>query len=184
MASALVKPVPTPFCRRDTTQCVSPREYLGALIIATRDTGLGKKDLLALTWRNVDLVDRLLILPVGRQHFRLIGVTARLFDELWRRWLRSERNPDLKVFGGIKNFNHAYRTACLRVGVPYLRFCDLAKGFAVDLAAAGIPLKMAKQRAGLIDPRQERLTHISISATREGSPKPSTRYMSHGLGGP
>lgn len=133
-------------------QCVGPRERLAALIIASRDTGLGKKDLLALTWRNVDFVDRLLILPVGRQHFRLIGLTARLFDELRGSWLRSERNPDLKVFGDIKDFKRWYRTACRRIGVPYLRFRDMAKGFAADLAAAGIPLKMAKERAGLIDP--------------------------------
>lgn len=133
-------------------QCVGPRERLAALIIATRDTGLGKKDLFALAWRNVDFVDRLLLLPVGRQRFRLIGLTARLLDELRRRWLRSERKPDLKVFGELKDFRSGYRTVCRLVGVPYLRFCDLAKGFAADLAAAGVPPKMAKERVGLIDP--------------------------------
>jgi integrase len=132
-------------------QCVGSHEYLVPLIIASGDTGLGKRDLLALTWRNVDLIDRLLILSVGRQHFRFIGLTARLFAELQRRWLRSERNPDLKVFGDVKDFTKWYRTVCRQIGVPHLSFRDLAKGYTADLAAAGISPKAAKERAGLID---------------------------------
>ena len=132
--------------------CVPPhRAHLRPLIIATRDTGLRRSALLALTWARVDWQGRLLRIPKGNLYKRrpaVIGLTARLYDELRRLWDASDRNGEGKVFGELGDFKKAYATACRLAGIRGLRFNDFRHGFATDLMEADVPQHLAMQLAG------------------------------------
>lgn len=170
--------VPTPEQEaRLLAQCVPPhRAHVRPLVIATRDTGLRKSALQSLTWRNVDFDNRLLRVPSGNRYKRRpksIGMTARLFDELWRLlveaagaeaattlpddpdapvWSWRRENGDKKIFGDVKDFGKAYDKACALAGLEGIRFNDWRHGFATDLMEAGVPEHLAMKAAGHTNP--------------------------------
>ncbi len=131
--------------------CVPPRAHLRPLIIATRDTGLRRSALLALTWEMVDWENRLLRIPKGNLYKRrpaVIGCTGRLLAELQRLYEAGDRPREGKVFEGVGDFKKSYATACEKAGVSGLRFNDWRHGFATDLMEAGIPQHMAMKLSG------------------------------------
>jgi integrase len=148
--------VPTPEEeRRILAHCVKPREHLRGLIIATRDTGLRRSALQALTWSMIDFENRLIRCPAGnvyKQRPALIGISDRLFNELVILFNRSDRAEDSLIFDHVKDFKRSYATACRLAGVSGLRFNDFRHGFATDLMEAGVPLHLAMKLAGHTNP--------------------------------
>lgn len=127
------------------------RRLLRVLVIATRDTGLRRSALLALTWEMVDWENRLLRIPKGNLYKRrpaVIGCTDRLLGELRRLWEASEQDPAARVFGEVKGWKRSYATACRLAGIEGLRFNDWRHGFVTDLMEAGIPQHMAMKLSG------------------------------------
>lgn len=144
--------IPTPEEeRRLLAVCVSPREHLRGLIIATRDTGLRRSALQALIWgEHIDLENRLIRPPKGKRQKRrpkMIAMTARLHAELLRIW-EARPDPAGRPFGDRQDFKRSYATACRLAGVTGLRFNDLRHGFATDMMEAGIPTALAMKAAG------------------------------------
>ena len=142
--------VPTPFEEaRMLAVCIPPREHLRPLIIASRDTGLRKSALLSLTWRDIDLENGLLLIPRGNRYKRrpkVIAMTTRLRAELER--MCAGADADACVFGDVKDFKRAYKTACRLAGIEGLRFNDWRHGFATYLLEAGVPERLAMKAAG------------------------------------
>lgn len=133
--------------------CVPPREHLRGLILAARDTGLRRSALLELTWGAIDWQVRTLCVPPARSQQKqrpgVIGLTARLYDELRRMW-DAAAAPDLgaKIFGNLAGFKRSWRTACRLAGIKGLRFHDLRHGYATDLLEAGVNERLAMKLLG------------------------------------
>ncbi|TXH54190.1 MAG: site-specific integrase [Desulfurellales bacterium] len=144
--------VPTPEEEeRFLAQCVPPRAHLRPLVIATRDTGLRRSALLALTWEMVDFEGQLIRIPKGNLYKRrpaVIGCTDRLLGELRRLWEASEQDPAARVFGEVKGWKRSYATACRLAGIEGLRFNDWRHGFATDLMEANVPRHLAMKLSG------------------------------------
>jgi integrase len=164
--------VPTPEEEaRILAVCVDERKHLRAILIAARDTGLRKSALLSLSWSNVifriedekEVVGDFLRVPEGNKYKKrpkLIALTARLRSEMQALWEKPEKvegseeprirkkEPNEKIFGGIKDVKRSYNTACRMAGVTDLHFHDWRHAFATDLMEAGVEERLAMRAAG------------------------------------
>lgn len=149
--------------------CVSPREHLRPLIIATRDTGLRRGALLSLRFSDIDWDRKLIRVPAPGNRYKkrpkAIGMTTRLLAEFRQLWEESNKDPNRKIFGWwhvkkgedgeeirtwrpVAGIKKAYATALKLAGVEDLRFTDWRHGYATDLMEAGVPQHLAMKLAG------------------------------------
>lgn len=125
--------------RRLLAACTGARAHLYALVVAALDTGCRKGELLAATWRDIDLAERTITVAShkgGRRTIRLVGLTERLHAILSVR--RGESNTDDRVFG-VGDVKRAWASACRAAGLADLRIHDLRHTAATRLAEA-LPL--------------------------------------------
>lgn len=123
-------------------------EHLRALATTALATGLRKGTLLQLTWRNVDVVERSLMIE-GRimkgRRFHMIPLN----QTAWRviEAQRGKHDSAIFTFRGapLRDFNEeTLRRACERSGVDDFKFHDFRKTFASWLAKAGVPDRVIK----------------------------------------
>lgn len=148
--------VPTPEEEaRLLAACTGRRAHLRGLIIATRDTGLRRSALRALTWPDVDWEQRALRVPPPKSKYKrrpkVIALTQRLHDELLRLWHEAKQPTEGLIFGH-SDFKRSYATACRLAGVVGLRFNDLRHGFATDMLEANVSERLAMKAAGHNNP--------------------------------
>jgi integrase len=133
------------------------------ILIAARDTGLRKGALLSLTWSAVGfraegedlVVGDFLRIPKGNRYKKrpkVIALTDRLRVELQALWEKSTRDPQAKIFGGIRDVKRSYNKACSLAGVEDLHFHDWKHGFATDMMEAGVEERLSMRAAGHTNP--------------------------------
>lgn len=144
-------------------------DWLKPIVVLARHTGLRRGNLLELTWDQVNLLSKVIVIdktkngdPIGMP---LTEKAVRTLSELQRvRFLHS-----LYVFCDANGKPHsfykvsiAFRRACKRAGVENMRFHDLRHDFASNLVQSGIDIYTVKELLGHKDLRMTvRYCHLA-----------------------
>jgi integrase len=59
-----------------------------------------------------------------------------------------KKEPNEKIFGGVRDVKRAYNTACRIAGVSGLHLHDWRHGYATDMMEAGVEERLAMRAAG------------------------------------
>lgn len=126
---------------------------LQPILVAALNTGMRLGELLALTWADIDLSQRLLIVRKSKNgRVRRIPINDRLLETF--RSLESGFARDAFVFpsplSGKRRYSlrTAFQAAQKRAGISSLRFHDLRHTFATRLVAAGVDIVTVKELLG------------------------------------
>lgn len=166
-------------------------------------TGLRQGELMALTWRDVDLAARVIRCrrrftrgrlgrPKTRRSSRAVPVPERLAAELEDHRSASTRSGDDDLVFGHPNTGRVYdasrmrkrfKRTLARAGVREVRFHDLRHTFATHMAAAGAPLRSIQEWMGHRDYRTTSIYADYVPDDRQAQ-RWTERAFGHGrLGG-
>lgn len=128
--------------------------HIKPLIIAAIDTGCRRGELFKLRWQDVDFDNGLIYIRATNtktQTARVVGITERLHNELFKLWNDSAQQLELSVFGyesEYSNIYKAWKTACDKAKIYDLHFHDLRHTFATRIVEAGTPMALAMKLTG------------------------------------
>lgn len=144
-------------------------DWLKPIVTLARHTGLRRGNLLELTWQQVNLQSKLIVIDKTKNGdaigMPLTEKAVETLSELQRvRYLHSPY-----VFCGTEGKPHsfdkvsiAFRRACKRAGVENMRFHDLRHDFASNLVQSGIDIYTVKELLGHKDLRMTvRYCHLA-----------------------
>jgi len=127
--------------------CTGKRAHLMAIIYATLDTTLRRKELLALRWtpddkgRNwIDLKNRVIHAVNGKGKIlrpKVVPITTRLYNALVEMKQTADSEHDF-VFPARVTVKNAFRAACDAAGITNLLFMDLRKTGGNTMIQAGV----------------------------------------------
>lgn len=149
--------------------------WLRPIVTIARHTGLRKGNILELTWGNVDLNRKVILInktkngePIG---IPLTETAVKTFIKLQSlRYLHSPYvfcERDGKPYSPFK-VSVAFKRACKRAGIENFRFHDLRHDFASNLIQAGIDIYMVKELLGHKDLRMTvRYCHLAPENLRD-----------------
>lgn len=103
------------------------RRHLRPILICGLDTAMRRGEILKLCWRDVDLEAKKITITAMNsktEKERVVGMTARLYDELTRLWDESPKDLNVSVFGVASTFKRSFAKACKLAGVEGFRFHD------------------------------------------------------------
>jgi integrase len=148
-------------------------DWLKPIVLVARHTGLRRKNILSLTWNQIDLSRRVILLEHTKNRERLgmpLNETLMaLFKRLSKvRHIRSSYifcRPDGKRYVEIKG---AFQRALREAGIEDLRFHDLRHCFASALVQRGVDLYQVQRLLGHKDGRMtQRYAHLSLENLRD-----------------
>lgn len=126
----------------------SGREILKALVITAVDTAMRKGEIIKLRWQDVNFPLRtitIIALNSKTAKARQVGMTQRVFNELYKLWEESPKSLDELVFGIKDNFKKSFASACADAGIEGLRFHDLRHTAITRMIQAGLsPMEVMK----------------------------------------
>ncbi len=143
--------------------------WMRPIVTIARHTGLRRSNILELTWPQVDLVRKVIIIPKTKNGspigIPLTETTVKTFAEVQKvRHLHSSY-----IFCDTEGKPHspykvsvAFKRATKRAGIANLRFHDLRHDFASSLVQAGVDIHRVKELLGHKDLRMTiRYCHLS-----------------------
>lgn len=151
-------------------------EWLIPIVIVARETGLRLSNIANLTWKQVDLFKRIIVIeqtkngdPIG------LPMTEKLFETLKARnkvrrldtdyvfAFKKDGTPYLRYF-----ISEQFRAACKKAGVENYRFHDNRHDFCSRLVQAGVDLYTVAALAGHKDvTTTQRYAHLSPEKLRD-----------------
>jgi integrase len=153
-----------------TRLMVAMPEWLKPMVIIARHTGLRRGNLVALTWEQVDLQRKVLIIPQTKNG-EAIGLpmteTAfNLLSELPRLGAYVFCHADGKPYSPLV-VSGSFLDAGRRARIPNLRFHDLRHDYASKLVQGGVPIQVVKELLGHKDMRMTlRYAHLEMENLR------------------
>ncbi len=122
--------------------CTDRRAHLRPLVVVAVDTGMRRGELFKLTWADVDLAGRKLIVRASNaktERKRIIGLSGRATGELLQLWNCSPKEGDQLVFGIRNTVKAGWKAACKEADIADLNFHDLRHTATTRLIRAGVP---------------------------------------------
>jgi len=132
-------------------------DHLKLIISTALNTGMRKGEILALTWNQIDLRQRLIkVIKTKSGEDREIPINNVLFELL----KGLKKNSDYvfinsKTSKPFKSVQHSFKNACHRAGIKNMRFHDLRHSFASRLIQKGCDIETLRAILG----------HYSITVT-------------------
>lgn len=127
-------------------------EHLEEIVVTALNTGLRKRELLDLTWGQVNFSDRyLLITKTKNGEIRKIPMNKVLTETLHK---LKNNGPNVDYVFPNKNgkpytdVKTSFKRICKEIGIPEFRFHDLRHTFATRLVMAGVDLATVKELLG------------------------------------
>jgi integrase len=158
--------------RRLLEACEHPqRTHLRLLLIALLDTGARKGEMVKLCWRDVCFATRMITiqaLNTKTLKTRQVVMTQRLYDELLKLWLASDKDLNARVFDH-QVFRKCFATACKEAGIKHggidgLTLHCLRHTAATRLVKGQMPIQMVGRILGRCQPQT---TYRYLSANTE-----------------
>lgn len=131
--------------------CDGPRAHLRPILTCALDTAMRRGEIITLEWKHVDLEARTISVTAMNSKTakpRILGMTARLYEELFELWKASPKKPDVSVFGIKDTFKRAFATACEKAGVEDFRFHDARHTCITRWVRAGLPIAEIMRLSG------------------------------------
>lgn len=147
-------------------------------------TGLRSGELFSLTWVNVDLENRLLMVKDTKNHEQrtiplndlALAVLKRLPRQLHSEYIFT--SPATTPGNKINSLKTSFKTALDKVGIKDFRFHDLRHTFASHLVMAGADLVTVKELLGHKDLKMTlRYAHLSPAHKRRGVDMLNDRFQ-------
>jgi integrase len=139
--------------------------HLRPIVMVALHAGMRKSEILALEWRDIDFVARIITVRLTKNNdHKIIPLNQSLYEELQQlaRHLHSPYvfcNAEGKRYDEVKR---SFHTACRKAGITDFRFHDLRHTFASHLIMNGINLKTVQHLLGHKDIRMTlRYAHLS-----------------------
>ena len=146
------------------------RRHIRPLIITALDTAARRGELLKLQWKDIDLTSGIITIAATNaktEKMRLIGMTARVKNELAKLWEISPKNKADLVFGIKSNFKRSWTSLLKSVGITDLHFHDLRHTGITRMIRAGVPASEVMKVSGHSEmktfQRYVNLTHDSVA---------------------
>ena len=141
------------FFTRDEIDLLLPclRVYLRDLVLFGFLTGWRKGEIVGLQWRNVYRAGSVIRLDPSQNKGRTVrvltleGQLAALIERRWQARKTGQALTDLVFHRGgspLRDFRHAWTTACLRAGLGHRIFHSLRRSAARNMSLQGIPEKV------------------------------------------
>lgn len=128
--------------------CVGNRAHLKPIIITALDTAMRRGELIKLQWDSVNFATRtitVIALNSKTARARILGMTERVIDELWKLWEQSAKEPNALVFGIKDNFKKSFASACQEANIDDLHFHDFRHTAITRMIQANIaPIEIMK----------------------------------------
>jgi integrase len=124
------------------------RAHLRPILIIAADTGLRRNEMFTLERYDLDFHRRVInvrAFNAKTNRPRPISMTQRVYEELLR---LCEKNPEGRIFGGLKEVKRSFGTACRLNGIKDLHFHDLRHAFISRSILAGVPPAVALKASG------------------------------------
>ena len=143
---------------------VELRRHLRQFVIALLDTGCRKSEMQKMTWNRINFESGIIQIVAENtktEKPRKVGMTERLYSELWGIWQESEPKPqpDERVFKVTKRVDRAFKSACRAAGVPYgirqnqITLHSLRHSFATRLINLGLNIETVGKLLGHQNPQ-------------------------------
>ncbi|MFB3886933.1 MAG: tyrosine-type recombinase/integrase [Thermodesulfobacteriota bacterium] len=154
---------------------VSP-PWLKEIITFALNTGCREGEILGLTWQDVDLFKRIVVIHQTKTgHTKTIPLTPTLFEllKIKNKVRHLYHNLVFPSANGTRftasNLGRSFRSALKKAKIDNLRFHDLRHTFASRLAQSGVDLYLIQKLLGHRDPRMvQRYSHHSVESLRSG----------------
>lgn len=150
------------------------RERLRRLIICIRDTGIRPKEMKRLTWQDLSIARRVIILPgpiTKTKKERTVPITARLMREFeamagdkWTTYCQSTVGVKQTIFGGA-SWKTSWNTACGHLSIEGLNFYDLRHTFSTRLQELGLPSAFVSRLMGHSTPADKNVSPTTFIYT-------------------
>lgn len=117
------------------------REHLRGILLIALDCALRRGEILTLTWADVDLERRTIIVQAFNAktaRARTVAMTRRVYEDLRRRFEAIPRESDERLFD-LKDVKRSFRSACRRAGVSDFRLHDCRHTAITRMIRAGMP---------------------------------------------
>jgi len=147
------------------------RSYLKPIVLIALNTGLRKREILRLKWRDIDLVKKKITVTITKTNeIRTVPMNESLYQELKKMSQDQESeyifcNKKGVPYGNVrKSFDRALKIA----GIDNFRFHDLRHTFASQLVINGCDIRTVQQLMGHKDIKMTmRYSHLSKSHLQE-----------------
>ena len=128
-------------------------EYMKEIVLVALHTGMRKGEILGLTWDNVDLRNRLIVLVKTKSNkIREIPMSNEVYELLQAKYQKSTQDREACVFPSPDGKPYrdvaAFRKAVQLAGIQNFWFHDLRHSFASYLVMAGVDLVTVKELLG------------------------------------
>ena len=150
-------------------------DWLMPIVTVARHTGLRLSNILELSWKNVSLFRKVIIVEKTKNGEPLgLPMNQTAFNTLIK--LKKVRHVDSNLVfpgqDGKKQSRHrvssAFKSACKRTGIKDFRFHDLRHDFGSNLVQSGISIYSVKELMGHKDVKMtERYSHLSQEKLRK-----------------
>jgi integrase len=152
-------------------------DYLKPIVVVARHTGLRKENILSLTWSQVDLFRKLIIIDHTKNNERLSiplnETLMRLFRQLSKvRYINSSYVFCKSDGSRYHNSLNGFKKAVDKAGLSDFRFHDLRHCFASALVQKGVGLYQVQRLLGhKSNAMSQRYAHLSTEHLREAISK-------------
>ncbi len=122
-------------------ECKDERAHLKPILICALDTAMRPEEIYKLVWSDIDFKKGIIKIRAENtktETERIIGLTARLTEELEKIWEVSPKDPQRSVFG-VKSIKHAFKTACRKASIDGFRFRDCRHTATTRMVNSRIP---------------------------------------------
>jgi integrase len=120
--------------------CIDQRAHIKPLVICALDTGMRRGEMFQMRWRDVNLETNEIFIPQTNTKTdaeRIVGITARLHEELEKLWESSPKDKDGLVFGITNTIKTAWKTACDKADIKNFRLHDCRHTATTRMIASG-----------------------------------------------